>query len=99
MPNSLYHITEEQWNRIKCLFPKEKKVGRPPLNSRTVFNAVLWILKSGARWRDLPTYFGNGATAACSNCYYNCSTPTPLRLLCSKLIRPSAKFIRVHVRV
>ena len=59
MPNSFYHITEEQWNRIKCLFPKEKKVGRPPLNSRTVFNAVLWILKSGARWRDLPTYFGN----------------------------------------
>ena len=61
MPNSFYHkeITNEQWNRIKCLFPEEKKVGRPPLNPRTVFNAVLWIMKSGARWRDLPAYFGH----------------------------------------
>ena len=59
MTNSLYHITEEQWNRIKCLFPEPKKVGRPALNPRTVFNGILWILKSGARWRDLPPYFGN----------------------------------------
>ena len=59
MSNSFYHITDEQWNRIKNLFKERKKVGRPPLNSRTVFNAVLWILKSGARWRDLPSHFGN----------------------------------------
>ena len=59
MSNLFYHITEEQWNRIKSLFEKGKKVGRPPLNPRTVFNAVLWILKSGARWRDLPSHFGN----------------------------------------
>lgn len=59
MTNSLYHITEEQWNRIKCLFPEPKKVGRPALNPRTVFNGILWILKSGARWRDLPPCFGN----------------------------------------
>ena len=34
-------------------------MGRPPLNPRTVFNGVLWILKSGARWRDLPSHYGN----------------------------------------
>ncbi|MBR2733741.1 MAG: transposase [Selenomonadaceae bacterium] len=33
---------------------ESKKVGRPPLNPRKVFNAIIWILKSGARWRDLP---------------------------------------------
>ena len=28
-------------------------------NPKIVLNAILWILKSGARWRDLPPYFGN----------------------------------------
>ena len=61
MSNSFYHkdLTEAQWNRIKFVFEKRAKVGRPPLNPRTVFNAILWILKSGARWRDLPARYGN----------------------------------------
>ena len=54
MSNSFYHkdLTEAQWNRIKELFPEWKKVGRRPLNPLKVFNGILWILKSGARWRD-----------------------------------------------
>lgn len=61
MSNSFYHkeITNAQWNRIKDMFPKEKKVGRRPLNPRKVFNGILWILKSGTRWRDLPPHYGN----------------------------------------
>ena len=61
MSNLLYHkeLTDVQWSRIKFLFEEPKKVGRPSLNSRTVLNGILWILKSGARWRDLPTEFGN----------------------------------------
>lgn len=61
MSNSFYHkeLTEGQWNRIKCLFPERKKVGRPPLNPRIVLNGILWILRTGARWRDLPARYGN----------------------------------------
>ena len=61
MSNSFYHkdLTETQWSRIKFVFEEKPKVGRPPLNPRTVFNAVMWILKSGARWRDLPARYGN----------------------------------------
>ena len=61
MSNLLYHkeLTDAQWNRIKFLFEELKKVGRPALNPRTVFNGILWILKSGARWRDLPARYGN----------------------------------------
>ncbi|MBE8951150.1 MAG: transposase [Quinella sp. 3Q1] len=36
-----------------------KKIGRLPLNTRKVFNGILWIFKSGARWRNLPTRYGN----------------------------------------
>lgn len=61
MSNSFYHkdLTDAQWNRIKDLFPAGKKVGRRTLNPRKVFNAVLWILKSGARWRALLPCYGN----------------------------------------
>ena len=61
MSNSFYHkdLTDAQWSRIKCLFPKPKKVGRPSLNPRKVFNGILWILRTGARWRDLPAHYGN----------------------------------------
>ena len=47
MSNSFYHkdLTDAQWNRIKSLFPKANKVGRPALNYRMVLNAILWILK------------------------------------------------------
>lgn len=45
MSNSFYHkdLRDTQWNRIKDLFPKEKKVGRRPLNPRKVFDGILWI--------------------------------------------------------
>ena len=61
MSNSFYHkdLTDSQWNRIKFLFEEPAKVGRPQLNPRRVFNAILWILKSAARWRDLPARYGN----------------------------------------
>lgn len=61
MSNSFYHkdLTDSQWNKINFLFPKPKSVGRPALNPRMVLNAILWILRSGARWRDLPTRYGH----------------------------------------
>ena len=61
MSNSFYHkdLTQAQWNRIKFLFEEPPKVGRPPLNPRMVLNGILWIMASGARWRDLPSRYGN----------------------------------------
>ncbi len=61
MSNSFYHkdLTDAQWNRIKFVFEGTKRVGRPSLNPRIVFNALMWILKSGGRWRDLPARYGN----------------------------------------
>ena len=38
--------------------PVAKKTGRPPISSRAAFNGILWILKSGAPWRFLPSKYG-----------------------------------------
>jgi hypothetical protein len=36
--------------------------GRPPKDPRCVFEGILWVLRTGARWRDLPKDFGVSAT-------------------------------------
>lgn len=62
MPKPL--LTDQQWKRIEPLLPKipRKKRGRPPKDVRKVFEGILWILRSGARWRDLPKDFGVSAS-------------------------------------
>jgi transposase len=53
-------LTDEQWALIAPLFEKAETVqtrGRPPRSAREVLNGVLWILRSGARWQDLPDRF------------------------------------------
>lgn len=50
-------LSEKQWQLIAPLFDDDTRaglVGRPPVPARDVLNGVLWILKTGARWRDLP---------------------------------------------
>ena len=59
MSNLFYHLTDSQWKKIEIFFPARRSRGRPPLNPRVVLNGILWILSSGAAWRDLPTCFGN----------------------------------------
>ena len=62
MSKSFYHtrycLTKAQEEIIKPLLPAPKSTGRPALNPLTVFKAILWILSSGAPWRDLPVHFG-----------------------------------------
>jgi transposase len=53
-------LTDEQWTLIEPLFDKPPVVqtrGRPRRPNREVLNGVLWILRSGARWCDLPDRF------------------------------------------
>ena len=51
-------LQDHQWEIIGKLFPKPKsgpgKSGRPSVSTRDVFEAVLWILRTGAPWHDLP---------------------------------------------
>ncbi len=53
-------LSNEQWSLIEPLFDKPPVVatrGRPRRSEREVLNGVLWILRSGARWCDLPDRF------------------------------------------
>lgn len=52
-----YEIEDHQWEQISGLFPRAK-TGRPGKDNRDMFNAILWIARSGAAWRDLPERYG-----------------------------------------
>lgn len=52
-----YELTDEQWRLLAGLLPKQGRGGRW-LDHRTMLNGMLWILRSGAPWRDLPERYG-----------------------------------------
>jgi len=51
-------LTKEQWNRIEpiivSLTPAKDPRGRKARDPREVMNGILWILRTGAPWKDLP---------------------------------------------
>jgi hypothetical protein len=55
-------LQEEQWELIAPLLPKHKRRGRPPAEDRRTLNGILWVLRSGARWKDLPPKYGSRST-------------------------------------
>ena len=55
-----YELTDEQWAKIETLLPGRKgSVGSPAKDNRQFINAVMWIARSGAPWRDLPERYGD----------------------------------------
>ena len=53
-------LLNDQWNQIKDLLPgKKRDPGRTARNNRLFVDAVLWIARTGAHWRELPEQFGD----------------------------------------
>jgi transposase len=53
-------IKDADWERIKHLLPGQPgQHGKVAKNNRLFLDAVLWIAKTGAPWRDLPESFGH----------------------------------------
>lgn len=57
-----HELTSDEWQDLKQLFVRAGP-GRPPkVSDRRFLNAILWKVKTGAPWRDLPSRFGNWKT-------------------------------------
>jgi transposase len=58
-------LTEEAWSAIAPLLPRsEGRRGGQWRDHRTVINGILWKLRTGAPWRDLPERYGPWQTCA-----------------------------------
>ena len=58
-------LTDEQWKKIEPLLPKVKASaagGRRRIDDRRCFEGILWVLRSGARWKDLPRQYPSPST-------------------------------------
>ena len=65
MAKTRWKLTDEQWGKIKPLLPEPKvgrKGGRPWADNRKVFEGILWILRTGAPWSELPKEYPSAST-------------------------------------
>jgi transposase len=54
-----YELSDAQWRRIEGLLPgKAGDPGRTAADNRLFVNGVMWVLRSGAHWHDLPERYG-----------------------------------------
>lgn len=54
-----HEVSEDEWAILDPVIPKSKATtGRPTRDRREMLNGLLWILSTGAQWRDLPERFG-----------------------------------------
>ena len=56
-------LRDDQWQRLQEFVPGGRKGKRGPrTDNRRFLNALLWMARSGGRWRDLPRRFGKHET-------------------------------------
>jgi transposase len=58
-------LTDEQWRRIAPHLPQHPpspKGGRPRAEDRECLEGLLWLLRTGARWQDIPVDLPSGST-------------------------------------
>lgn len=58
-------LSEAQWAVLEPLLPvlpPNPRGGRPWADARKVFEGILWVLRTGARWKDLPAQYPSPAT-------------------------------------
>jgi transposase len=58
-------VSDEQWQRISPHLPEHPsspKGGRPRADDRECLEGILWLLRTGARWQDIPVDLPSGST-------------------------------------
>ena len=59
-------LTKAQWALLEPLLPVKKRVagkaGRPRIDNKKILTGILWILRTGAPWKDMPRHYGSYQT-------------------------------------
>jgi Putative transposase of IS4/5 family (DUF4096) len=58
-------LTDEHWEQIRPLLPPQKpQTGRPAIDHRLMVEGMLWVVRTGSSWRELPERFGPWSTVS-----------------------------------
>jgi transposase len=58
-------LTDEQWHRLAPRLPQHPpspQGGRPRADDRACLEGILWLLRTGGRWQDIPVDLPSGST-------------------------------------
>jgi len=66
-------VSDELWEKVEPLIPKRKREkrrkykrrpggGRKPMAQRKVFEAIVYVLRTGCQWKALPNNFGSASS-------------------------------------
>ena len=66
-------VSEELWKKVEPLIPKRQRErgkkykrkpggGRKPMEPRKVFEAIVYVLRTGCQWKALPKEFGSASS-------------------------------------
>ena len=55
-------VTDAQWAVLETLFPPQGRIGRPRADDRKVLNGIVWVLRNGARWEEVPRRYAHPST-------------------------------------
>ncbi|MFO0891992.1 MAG: IS5 family transposase [Isosphaeraceae bacterium] len=67
-------VSDELWSRVEPLLPPEKPrrsrfPGRKPIHPRQLLSGILFVLKTGIRWDDMPAELGWGCGRTCREAF------------------------------
>ena len=57
------YITKEEYEFLEAFLPPKKHMGRPRVDDEKLLNGIMYVLKTGCRWSDMPSECGNAKTA------------------------------------
>ncbi len=57
-------LDEGRLARVLAVLPPAAARGRPPVDARRVLGGIIWLMRHGGAWREIPTHFGPWATIA-----------------------------------
>jgi hypothetical protein len=58
-------LTDQHWERLRPLLPPQKpQTGRPAIDHRLIVEGMLWVVRTGSSWRELPERFGPWSTVS-----------------------------------
>ena len=92
-------LTDEQWGRIEPCLPEYEpspQGGRPRANDRECLEGILWLLRTGARWRDIPVDLPSGCT--CWRRLQEWSGEGILEEIHSRLIEELGELGKLHLK-
>ena len=64
-PPTIWRVSNQLWKQIQPIIPApppKKKTGRPRVNDRIVLDGILYVLRTGCQWKQVPKEFSSGST-------------------------------------